>query len=381
MRFPRTFGAIDMRKTEALVMRAVEGGVNYFDTAWIYPGSEEALGAIFEKHSVREKVYIAAKLPVILLKGPADFDRYFNKELERLRTGYIDYYLLHMLTDTGLWAKLKGWGIENWLAEKKKAGLIRQIGFSYHGSCDEFCKITDDYDWEMCLIQYNYSDENFQAGVTGLKKAAGKMPVMIMEPLLGGKLATSLPSAAVDIFKKANPDLSPAGWGLNWVWNQAEVTLLLSGMSDAAQLEENLRLAGAALPGMLTPEDLGVYSRVLELVNRACRIRCTGCNYCMPCPRGVNIPGCFAAYNASFSIGYVQGMQQFVTSTAILTPGRSSSPGLCVKCGKCESHCPQHLPIIESLGLVHRRMEPFWLRLAAAAARSFLGKKRKISGR
>ena len=200
-----------------------------------------------------------------------------------------------------------------------------------------------------------------------------------MEPLLGGKLATGLPPAATAIFKKANPGLSPAGWGLNWVWNQKEVTLLLSGMNDAAQLEENLRLADAALPGMLTPEDLDVYSQVLELVNRAYRIRCTGCNYCMPCPRGVNIPGCFAAYNTSFSIGYVAGMQQFVTSTA-LTLERSSGPSLCVKCGKCESHCPQHLPIIESLGLVRRRMEPLWLRLAGVAARSFLGKKRRRSG-
>ncbi|MDR2434592.1 MAG: aldo/keto reductase [Treponema sp.] len=376
MRFPRSFSVIDMRKTEALVMRAIEGGVNYFDTAWIYSGSEEALGAIFEKYGVRKKVYIASKLPVILLKGPADFDRYFNKELERLRTNYIDYYLLHMLTDTDLWAKLKGWGIERWLAEKKRAGLIRQTGFSYHGSCDEFCKIIDDYDWEMCLIQYNYSDENFQAGVTGLKKAAEKMPVMIMEPLLGGKLANGLPPAAVDIFKKANPALSPAGWGLNWVWNQEEVTLLLSGMNNASQLEENLLLAGAARPGMLGPAEADVYRQVLELVNRACRIRCTGCNYCMPCPRGVNIPGCFAAYNTSFSIGYVAGMQQFVTSTA-LTSERGSGPGLCVKCGKCESHCPQRLPIIESLGLVRGRMEPFWLRLGGVVARGFLGKKRK----
>jgi predicted aldo/keto reductase-like oxidoreductase len=379
MRFPKTFGSIDMRKTEELVMRAVEGGVNYFDTAWIYSGSEEALGTVFEKNRVREKIHIAAKLPVILLRGPADFDRYFNKELERLRTDYVDYYLMHMLTDMDLWAKLKGWGIENWIAEKKKAGRIRRIGFSFHGSRDEFSKIVDDYDWEMCLMQYNYSDENFQAGVTGLKKAAEKMPVMIMEPLLGGKLAAGLPAAAVNIFKQANPGLSPAGWGLNWVWNQEEVTLLLSGMNDMAQLEENLRLADTARPGMLKPTELGVYRKVLELLNRSYKIRCTGCNYCMPCPRGVNIPGCFTAYNTSFSIGYAAGMQQFITSTA-LTSERSSSPSLCVKCGKCESHCPQHLPIIKSLGLVRRRMEPFWLRLGGAVARAFLGKKRKRAG-
>ncbi|GHV93771.1 aldo/keto reductase [Spirochaetia bacterium] len=376
MRFPRGFGGIDMRKTEELVMRSIEGGVNYFDTAWIYSGSEEILGTIFEKNKVREKVYIATKLPVVLLKGPADFDKYFDQELKRLRTDYIDYYLMHMLTDMDQWSKLKSWGIESWLADKKKAGKIRQIAFSFHGSCDEFLKIVDDYDWEMCQIQYNYSDENFQAGVTGLRKAAKKMPVMIMEPLLGGKLANGLPKAAVEIFKKTNADLSPAGWALNWVWNQEEVTLLLSGMSDMAQLEENLRLADAAKLGMLSPEDIGVYKQALEVINSAYKIRCTGCNYCMPCPKGVNIPGCFAAYNTSFSIGFVAGMQQFVTSTGLMSE-RSGSPSLCVKCGKCESHCPQHLPIIKSLGMVQWRMEPFWLKLVGVCARAFLGKKRK----
>ena len=375
MRFPKTLGVIDMRKTEELVIRAIAAGVNYFDSAWIYPGSEETLGAILHKHQVRERIYIATKLPVVMLRGPADFDRYFAKELERLRTNYIDYYLMHMLTDMELWTKLKGWGIEDWIAEQKRSGRIRHIGFSFHGGRDEFFKIVDDYDWEMCLIQYNYSDPNFQAGVCGLRRAAEKMPVMIMEPLLGGKLA-ALPQAAAEIFRRANPGLSPAGWGLNWVWNQSEVTLLLSGMNDMAQLEENLRLADAARPGMLGEAELDVYRQVLEVVNRDYKIRCTGCNYCMPCPRGVNIPGCFASYNTSFALGYVEGMKQFVTSTA-LTSERSSSPSLCVKCGKCESHCPQHLPIMQSLGQVRRRMEPFWLRFAGVCARTVLGKKRK----
>jgi predicted aldo/keto reductase-like oxidoreductase len=376
MRFPRLLGAIDIKKTEELVTRSIEGGVNYFDTAWIYPGSEEALGGILEKHRVRDKVYIASKLPVVMLRGRDDFDKFFEQELARLRTDYIDYYLMHMLTDTDLWNKLKSWGIEEWIAGKKKSGRIRRIGFSYHGSRDEFLKLIDDYDWEFSQIQYNYSDENFQAGVTGLRAAAEKMPVMIMEPLLGGKLAGGLDAEAVRIFKEANPGLSPAAWGLNWVWNQREVTLLLSGMGEVSQLEENLRLADAARPGMLGAAELEVYRRVLELLNRSYRIRCTGCNYCMPCPRGVNIPACFAAYNNSYAIGYVAGMQQFVTSTGLISE-RSGSPGLCVGCGKCESHCPQHLEIIKSLAAVRRRMEPFWLRGIGAAARAFLGKKRR----
>jgi predicted aldo/keto reductase-like oxidoreductase len=376
MRFPRNIAGIDMHKAEELIMRSIEGGVNYFDTAWIYPGSEEAIGTIFEKNQVREKIYIATKMPLVLLKNPADFDKYFEQSLKRLKTNYIDYYLMHMITDMDQWTKLKSWGIEAWIAEKKKTGQIRQIAFSYHGSCTEFLKVVDDYDWEMCQIQYNYSDENFQAGVTGLRKAAQKMPVVIMEPLLGGKLATGLPKEAVEVFKKANPNLSPAAWGLNWIWNQEEATLLLSGMSAMAQLEENIRLADTARAGMLGETEHAVYRRALEAINRTCKIRCTGCNYCMPCPLGVNIPGCFSAYNTIYSMGYVEGMKQFVTSTG-LTSERSSSPSLCVQCGKCESHCPQSLPIIKNLAQVRRRMEPLWFRFIGVCARAFLGKKRK----
>lgn len=373
MRFPKILGSIDARRTEALIMRALQGGVNYFDTAWIYPGSEEILGRVLEKNRVRDRAFIASKLPVMLLKGPGDFDRYFNQTRERLRTSYIDYYLMHMLTGMDPWEKLKSWGIEQWIAGKKKDGAIRQIGFSYHGSLDGFLGIAGDYPWEFCQIQYNYSDENFQAGVTGLKTASKKMPVIIMEPLLGGKLAAGLPREAVEVFRKARPEWTPAAWALNWVWNQEEVGLLLSGMGEEQQLEENLALADKALPGMLGPEDLEVYRRVLEILNRGCRIRCTGCNYCMPCPKGVNIPGSFAAYNVSFSLGFVAGMHQFVTSTAAAS-GRSSSPGLCVKCGKCEQHCPQRLPVIRHLEEVRKRMEPFWFRVLVRIVRAFLGK-------
>ncbi|GHT96012.1 hypothetical protein FACS1894141_5610 [Spirochaetia bacterium] len=162
--------------------------MNYFDTAYLYPGSEEAVGTILERHKVRDKVFIASKLPLVIARGPDDFDKFFNKELERLRTSYIDYYLMHMLTDRLLWDKLCSWGIEDWIAKKKQSGQIRQIGFSFHGIQDEFLKLLDAYPWEFTQIQYNYSDENYQAGVTGLKKAASLgLPVIVMEPLLGGE--------------------------------------------------------------------------------------------------------------------------------------------------------------------------------------------------
>jgi predicted aldo/keto reductase-like oxidoreductase len=376
MRFPRTIAGVDMKKARELIMRSVEAGINYFDTAWLYPGSEETLGTIFEENKVREKVHIATKLPVLLLQAPSDFDKYFNQSIKRLKTNYVDYYLMHQITDMALWQSLKKWGIEQWLAEKKKSGQIRHAGFSFHGSCGEFLKVLDDYDWDMCLIQYNYSDENLQAGVTGLKKAAEKMPVMIMEPLLGGKLATGLPKEAVEIFKKANPNLSPAGWGLNWLWNQKEVTVLLSCMDTIPILEENLRYADAARTDMLVENDMNVYREALAIINRNFKIRCTGCNYCMPCPKEVNIPGCFEAYNTSYSMGYRTGLWHFITSTAQGSE-HSGSPSQCVKCGKCEKMCPQKLPIMRYLKQVERRLEPFFLKWSSALVRFFFGKARK----
>jgi predicted aldo/keto reductase-like oxidoreductase len=377
MRFPRGFGGgIDMQKTEWLIMEAINGGVNYFDTAYIYGGSEEALGTILEKNKARERVYIATKLPLVMLKGPADFDKFFNKELERLRTDYIDYYLMHMLTDRDMWETLKSWGIEEWIAEKKKAGQIKQVGFSFHGSQEEFLRLLEVYPWEFCQIQYNYTGETYQAGTVGLEKAAAMdLPVIIMEPLLGGKLAVPPPRAAA-IFKQADPDRSPADWALRWVWDHPEATVLLSGMNDPRQLEENLAIADKAQSGKLTGAEKDVYNQVLEVFNASYKIRCTGCNYCMPCPRNVNIPGCFAAYNTSFSLGWVAGMQQYATSATLIST-QSGSATNCIKCCKCEGHCPQHLPIRQALAQVRGRMEPPLIHGGIAIARAFLGRKNK----
>jgi len=379
MRFPSSF-----QKTEELILRAVEMGINYFDTAWVYSGSEETLGSILAKHNLREKVYIATKLPLIMFKSAsekADFDKFLNQSLQRLKTNYIDYYLLHMITDMDQWNMFKKWGIEEWIAQKKKEGVIKQIGFSYHGSCDEFLKVMEGYNWELTQIQYNYFDENFQAGVTGLRAAAKKMPVVIMEPLLGGKLAKGLPKSALKIFNDANEsfscdNLSPAGWALNWLWDQNEVTTVLSGMNTMEQLEENLQIAEKSSIGMLDENKKNIYKSVIESVNRACKIRCTGCNYCMPCPAGVNIPGSFSAYNISYSMGYLEGLKQYITSIGF-TQVKSASPFLCIKCGKCEKHCPQNIPIMKGLDAVKKRMEPLFVRFVGFCARAFLGKKRK----
>jgi predicted aldo/keto reductase-like oxidoreductase len=365
MRFPR-----DMAQTERMILTAIESGVNYFDTAYIYPGSETTLGAILAKNKKRADIYLATKLPLIMCKGADDFDKFFNAQLERLRTDYIDYYLMHMITDTAQWQIFRGWGIEQWLAEKKQAGKIRRAGFSFHGSQGEFLKILDAYTWDFCQIQYNYSDENYQAGKTGLQAAAAKgIPVIVMEPLLGGKLASGLPSEATKIFARADSSLTPAARALRWLWNQNEITCVLSGMSTPEQAIENIRAAENARA--LTGSELAVYAQVVGVFNKAYKIHCTGCNYCMPCPKGINIPGCFTAYNTSYAQGFVTGMQQFATSTAALGK-EPHTPRQCVDCGKCENHCPQHLPIRKMLKAVSARMHNAPIRLAMAIARQFL---------
>lgn len=359
MRLPKNLLQVDMKKTNSLIMKAVESGVNYFDCAYIYNGSEEALGTVLHNNSVRDKVYIATKLPLMKCRTGEDFETLFNTQLERLKTSYIDYYLMHNLSDKALWDRLCGMGIEKWLAEKKAAGQIRQTGFSFHGSQSEFMALLDAYDWDFCQIQYNYMNESYQAGSAGLKKAAGMgLPVIIMEPLLGGKLATGLPKKAAAAFSRADKEAQPASWALRWLWNQEEVTVVLSGMNDYYQLDENVRVAGVSTPGMLTERDKSVIEGVVAEINASCRVPCTGCNYCMPCPRGVNIPACFAAYNMSFALGRITAMMSYATSTGGFSADKDYSPGQCVKCGQCEKHCPQSIKISNELITVRKRMEP-----------------------
>jgi predicted aldo/keto reductase-like oxidoreductase len=375
MRFPRVLGAIDMKRTSAMIVEAVRRGVNYFDTAWIYPGSEEALGSVLAENNLRDKVYIASKLPIIVCKGHEDFDKYFLQTLKRLKTDHIDYYLMHMLTDVNSWERLKNWGITDWIAEKKRSGAIRQAGFSFHGGRDDFLAILASYDWDFCQIQYNYSDENYQAGRAGLKAAAEKgIPVIIMEPLLGGKLVNSLPKAARETFRKSDASRSPANWGLSWLWNQSEVTVVLSGMSSMEQTAENIELADAASSGSLSPSELAVFDEVKNIFNASCKVGCTACGYCMPCPHNVNIPGCFAAYNTSFAFSLAEGLKQYVTSSGA-TSHTTHMACQCVKCRKCEKHCPQNIKISSVMDDVKARLEPFWFKAGLALFRTAIGRR------
>ena len=370
MRFPRKNGKTDMEKTERLIVTAIESGVNYFDTAYIYPGSEAALGEILEKNDLRSKVCITTKLPHYLIKTKESLEKIFNEELKRLKTDHIDYYLMHMLTDTAAWERLKALGIEEWIEEKKASGRIRQIGFSYHGNSESFKKLVDAYNWDMCMIQYNYMDENSQAGKAGLKYASSKgLPVMIMEPLRGGRLASDLPDEAKKIFSSHPKKHTPAQWSFKWLWDQPEVTVVLSGMNNDEVLKDNISTASSSGTGDLSEEDREMLRRVTDVINAKMKVGCTGCGYCMPCPQNVDIPGTFAAYNRRFTEGKLRALTDYFMCTALRK--NSSCASNCVQCGKCERHCPQNIPIRKELANAEKELEGALFTIAKKAAKLF----------
>jgi len=375
MRFSRKGSGVDIEKTEQELLAAIRAGVNYLDTAYIYPGSEAALGEILERNGLRDQVRIATKLPQYLVKNRESLDKYFDEELSRLRTDRVDYYLMHHLTDIAQWERLKTVGVLDWIAEKKAAGTIRNIGFSYHGNSDNFLKILSDYDWDFCQIQYNYLDETTQAGVVGLKAAAARgIPVVIMEPLRGGKLVNKLPEAAKQLMARHERGWSPADWGLRWLWDQPEVTVVLSGMNSIAMVEENVRIASEAAVGAFSAEDRAFLQRILGIIREKEKVGCTGCRYCMPCPKGVDIPGYFSSYNLMYTESKFSGRRQFFQAVAL--SAEPSFASQCVQCGKCEKHCPQGIPIREQLKKAEKALLPWPIKIAVKLGRRFfLGRR------
>lgn len=356
MRFPQTLGKINKEKTEQQIMMAIDGGINYFDTAYMYPGSESTLGEILEKNHVRDKVKIATKLPHYLIKSYEGLEKLFNEQLRRLRTDHIDYYLMHMLSDIQTWEKLKTLGIEEWLASKKESGIINQIGFSYHGNSDMFCKLVDAYDWDFCQIQYNYMDEHSQAGRKGLNHAHDKeLAVIIMEPLRGGKLVSHLPEDAKRIFASHPVKRTPAQWAFRWLWDQPEVTCVLSGMNSEEMVIDNMTTASTTNIGELTSDDKEMLQNVVDAINSKMKVGCTGCGYCLPCPANVDIPGTFAAYNRKFTESRLWGPIEYLINTAMRKDSTAASN--CIGCGKCEKHCPQYIPIREELKNAQKHLE------------------------
>ncbi len=374
MRFTTKAGSIDIDKAEQEIMTAYEAGVNYYDTAYVYPGSEAALGVILERNNIREKINIATKLPQYLVKNRESLDKYFDEELKRLKTDYIDYYLMHHMTAINQWDKLEQLGIRDWIKEKKESGHIRNIGFSYHGNTEDFIGILDSYDWDFCQIQYNYVDEHTQAGLKGLRHAAEKgIPVVIMEPLRGGKLVNLLPEKAKKEIAASPKGYTNAELGLRWLWNQPEVTCVLSGMNSTEMVAENCRIASDAEAGSFDADDFALIEKVKEAIRETEKVGCTGCRYCMPCPKGVDIPALFRSYNMTSLEGKSHARFEYAQ-----TVGLKSEPAFatqCIECGKCEQHCPQNIPIRQMIKEADRVVRPWPYKIGINMVRKFFLKK------
>ncbi|MGD0644969.1 MAG: aldo/keto reductase, partial [Candidatus Bathyarchaeia archaeon] len=354
MRLPLREQNVDEERAIKQIRYAIDNGVNYVDSAPPYHNgeSERVLGkALLDGY--RRKVKIATKLTPFLLNKAEDMDKMLNMQLIKLQTGHIDYYLLHGLEED-FWKKLLGFGALEFLEKAKADGKIINIGFSFHGSFKTFKEIIEAYDWTMCQIQYNFLDEKIQAGTEGLKYAASKkLAVMVMEPLRGGALAGKIPNEVKQLYDNAKIQRSPAEWGLRWVWNHPQVTVALSGMNDEKQVAENIKIAETALPGSMKADELATIKNVAESYRRLTKVQCTGCEYCLPCPSGVNIPANFRIYNDYYMFGEEQ-QSRAIYGMMLMGGfgGKRSDASLCKECKKCVERCPQHIAIPEQLKLV-----------------------------
>jgi len=351
MRLPVLDGkpeCIDEANAIRMIRHGIDSGINYIDTAYPYHGgmSELVVGKAL-KDGYREKVHLATKSPVWFIHNQADFDKYLDEQLQKLQTDHIDFYLLHAL-NKARWPELHRLGIVDWAEKALQSGRIGHIGFSFHDDYPLFEQILDDYDrWTFCQIQYNYLDVEEQAGLQGLKLAAEKgLAVVVMEPLMGGKLAAP-PQKILDIFDQSPLKHSPADWALQWLWDQPQVSLVLSGMSDMQQVQENLDSAARSGVGSFTPAERAVVDRAREKYRALIPIPCTKCRYCMPCPNGVNIPYQFDLFNKGVMMeDWGSSRFRFAQLPA------SERASECIACLECEQQCPQHINISEWMPVV-----------------------------
>lgn len=343
---------IDEEKAGEMIRYAFENGINYFDTAYRYHTGQSEVFLGRALRPIRDKVLLASKLPVWMVESPDDFDRILDEQLARLSTDYLDVYLLHGLSGKH-WEKVRDLGVMGFLERARADGRIRHHGFSFHDRPEVFREIVEYAPWDVCLIQYNYLDVEFQAGRSGLEYASEKgIGVMVMEPLRGGKLAGRAPAAVMEEWAKTIIRRSPVEWAFLWLWDQPQVCMALSGMSSMDQLEENIRIAGEAGTGILRKEDKDIISRVREIYLSRSKIGCTGCGYCLPCPSGVNIPWNLSLYNNLFM--FDEEELSTMIYNHILPPGERALN--CVECGRCETLCPQKIPIIRELKNVEKTL-------------------------
>lgn len=359
MRLPLKNGKIDRQKAKQQIYYAIDNGVNFIDTAYLYGDSEKFLGEILQGE-YKDKVKICTKLPSIHVRKYEDMENFLDEQLERLQRDCIDYYLIHSV-DLKTVNRLLKRGLIDFLNKAKREGKIKHVGFSYHGVKEEFDILIDGYDWDVVMVQYNYFDENVQASVEGIEYAASKgMGIFVMEPLKGGILAGKMPKEAEEIFKKADPNKTTAQWALQWVLNNRNVSCVLSGMNSMEQIDDNLAIANATTPMSMTFEELETVELVKRVMKNLLRINCSTCGYCMPCPQGVNIPECIKTYNEKYLFDH-KGLinQSFLDYYQLVggIMGGAANAGLCNGCGKCLRKCPQKLDIISELEKVKKEFE------------------------
>jgi predicted aldo/keto reductase-like oxidoreductase len=351
MRFPvlgGDFAKIDEAKAIGMLRYAIDKGVNYIDTAYAYHmGNSETVVGKALRDDYREKVHIATKMPCWLINSQEDMDKYLSEQLNKLGIGKLDFYLLHGLTGER-WEKLSKLNVLGWAERKMDEGAFDHLGFSFHDSFATLKNILDSYDnWTLCQILFNYMDANYEAGTKGLKYAASKkIAVIVMEPVAGGRLAMPTGDEIQAVWKKAKITRTPAAWALLWVWNHPEVTVALSGMSNMAQVKENLETARIAEPEILSREELRLYKEVASKYRQLGFVRCSACKYCQPCPNGVDVPTIISFYNEYFMKDRADAVKEEYRRK--VKP--ESQAKRCKRCGKCEELCPQHLPIRRIIG-------------------------------
>jgi hypothetical protein len=345
------FTRIDEASAARLLHAAIEGGVNYVDTAYPYHGgeSERFLGRAL-KGGYRSRVQLATKCPTFLVQADSDWERFLDEQLRRLETGMVDFYLLHALNGER-WEIVKRLGGLKALDRAKSDRRITHAGFSFHGSPDAFAEILQGYDWEFCQIQLNLLDVEFQAGLAGLRLATTRgVGVIAMEPLRGGLLAAPPPEPVRDIWARSGKPWTPAGWAWRWVWHHPEVVTALSGMNTEEQLRENLALADVAAPGGLTEADLALAAEVRRYYLGRMQVPCTTCGYCQPCPSGVSIPDVFSMVNTTAMFDSREATSRLYKAILV---SRGQAADACIECGECEPKCPQDIPIQETLKAAH----------------------------
>lgn len=372
MRFPVIAGKIDEEKTTALLKKAISAGINYIDTAYFYHGGQsEAFLGKFLSSGYRDQVKIATKMPPWSVNKKSDLSVIFEDQRRKLKVDMIDYYLLHAL-NRETWAKFNTFDTLTFLTTLKKEHKIGHVGFSFHGDRALFKEIIDAYPWDFCQIQYNLLDDLNQAGKAGLEYAASKgIAVFVMEPLRGGSLAKNLPKQVLEAYHASDVERSPAEWALRWIWNHPGVTMVLSGMTEEQHLQDNLVYAQRSGADIMNLEELQTISRVKAIYQSLQKVPCTGCQYCMPCPFGVDIPRCFDLYNSIFLLNQ-KNMKGFYWLQLGGANGTPSYASLCRNCGKCLEHCPQSIDIPQKLLEVKAYMETPLMKPAIAGTKLLL---------